>query len=222
MNAVPLKRARGRPKKTESEKDDGNRRQALIAAAGYLFKTQGFDATSTREIARRVGMQAGSPFYHFNNKQDLLMAVIVEGLQQAIASQHMALLLAQEVEPDMTERQRLGVLIRHHLDVLLGPHSDFIGVMLYEARSLTPAHRLRVNELSDAYEAAWIPVLEQLSQQGQLAAPVKAARLLIFGALNWTVQWFDMPQSGVRAKDTQRLGLDELADAAIQLFLKPV
>jgi AcrR family transcriptional regulator len=222
MNAVPLKRARGRPKKTESEKDDGNRRQALIAAAGYLFKTQGFDATSTREIASRVGMQAGSPFYHFNNKQDLLMAVIVEGLQQAIASQHMALLLAQEAEPDMTERQRLGVLIRHHLDVLFGPHSDFIGVMLYEARSLTPAHRLRVNELSDAYEAAWIPVLEQLSQQGQLAAPVKAARLLIFGALNWTVQWFDMPRSGVRSKDTQRLGLDELADAAIQLFLKPV
>ncbi len=222
MSVVQAKRARGRPKKTESEKDEGNRRQALIAAAGYLFKTQGFDATSTREIATRVGMQAGSPFYHFGNKQDLLMAVIVEGLQQAIVSQHVALLLAQEDEPWMSERQRLGVLIRHHLNVLLGPNSDFIGVMLYEARSLTQAHRLIVHQLSDEYEAAWIPVLDKLSQQGQLAAPVKAARLLIFGALNWTVQWFAMPPSASKSKDTQRLGLDELADAALQLFLKPV
>ena len=84
------KRARGRPKKTEGERDDGNRRQALISAAAQLFKRQGYDATSTREIAALVGMQSGSPFYHFGNKQDLLLAVMVEGMQQAIARQHAA------------------------------------------------------------------------------------------------------------------------------------
>ena len=73
------KRPRGRPRKTVDERDDGNRRQALISAAAQLFKLKGYDATSTREIATKVGMQAGSPFYHFGNKQDLLLAVMVEG-----------------------------------------------------------------------------------------------------------------------------------------------
>ena len=37
------------------------------------------------------------------------------------------------------------------------------------------------------------------------------ARLLMFGALNWTAQWFE---AGRRAS------LDDVADAALQLFLK--
>ena len=40
------KRARGRPRKTEDERDDGNRRQALISAAAQLFHRKGYDAVS--------------------------------------------------------------------------------------------------------------------------------------------------------------------------------
>jgi hypothetical protein len=41
--------------------------------------------------------------------------------------------------------------------VLLGEGSDFIPVMLYEWRSLTPAQREAVAAQKDAYEAAWMP-----------------------------------------------------------------
>jgi hypothetical protein len=54
-------------------------------------------------------------------------------------------------------------------------------------------------------------VLEALHANGQLKAPVKLARLLILGALNWSVQWFDPLKAA---------SLDELTDAAIALFLK--
>ena len=208
------KRARGRPKKTELERDDGNRRQALISAAAQLFKRQGYDATSTREIATQVGMQSGSPFYHFGNKQDLLLAVMVEGMQQAIARQQAACALASEQE---TDRERLRRLIRHHFDVLLGPDSDFIPVMLYEWRSLAPAQRKTITQLKDAYEAAWIPVLQSLYDKGQLQAPVGLARLMIFGALNWSVQWYEAPRQSGKAK---RASLDDLTDTALQLFLR--
>jgi hypothetical protein len=62
------KRARGRPRKTEDERDDGNRRHQLLTAAARLFREKGFDATSTRDIAAAVGMHSGSPFYHFKSK----------------------------------------------------------------------------------------------------------------------------------------------------------
>jgi AcrR family transcriptional regulator len=48
---VAHKRPRGRPRKTVAERDDGNRRQQLIAGAAKLFRRKGFDATSTRDIA---------------------------------------------------------------------------------------------------------------------------------------------------------------------------
>ena len=207
------KRARGRPKKTEGERDDGNRRQALISAAAQLFKRQGYDATSTREIAALVGMQSGSPFYHFGNKQDLLLAVMVEGMQHAIARQHAA---CTHTTAD-SARECLRQLIRHHFDVLLGPDSDFIPVMLYEWRSLAPEQRKAITELKDDYEAAWIPVLQALHDTGQLQAPVGLARLMIFGALNWSVQWYEPARKNKVAK---RATLDELTDTALQLFLK--
>jgi hypothetical protein len=53
-------------------------------------------------------------------------------------------------------------------------------------------------------------VLDALHASGQLRADVKLARLLIFGALNWSAQWYDRRKGA---------SLDELADAAIALFV---
>ncbi|MEN9396311.1 MAG: hypothetical protein RLZ81_841, partial [Pseudomonadota bacterium] len=85
------KRARGRPRKTPDERDDGNRRQALLSAAARLFRLQGFDGTSTRDIATAAGMQSGSPFYHFKSKDALLYAVMEAGMHSAIARQVQAI-----------------------------------------------------------------------------------------------------------------------------------
>ena len=211
------KRARGRPRKTENERDDGNRRQALIAAAARLFHRKGYDATSTREIAAQVGMQAGSPFYHFGNKQDLLLAVMVEGMKQASERQRAA--CAGQVQ-DRSPREQLRALIRNQFDVLLGPDSDFIPVMLYEWRSLNAKQRQTITLIKDDYEAAWIPVLQDLHDKGQLRAPVGLARLLIFGALNWSVQWYEAPGASTQTSASHRATLDELTESALQLFLR--
>ena len=72
----PPRVRRGRPPKTAAERDEGNRRQDLIAAAARLFRTKGFDGTSTRDIAAAADMQSGSPFYFFQNKQAMLHAVM--------------------------------------------------------------------------------------------------------------------------------------------------
>jgi AcrR family transcriptional regulator len=222
MAIESVKRARGRPKKTEDQRDDGNRRQALILAAAQLFKLKGYDATTTREIAAQIGMQPGSPFYHFGNKQDLLLAVMVEGMKRAISDQHTALNAMLTQSPKATASVKLRTLVRHHFDVLLGPHSDFIPVMLYEGRALSAAQRHTINALKDSYEAAWTPVLQELHDRKNLRAPVGLARLMIFGALNWSVQWYEAPPSNSKKRaKTQHASLDELTDAALLLFLRP-
>lgn len=206
------KRPRGRPRKTPDERDDGNRRQALLTVAARLFRDKGFNATSTRDIAAAVGMHSGSPFYHFKSKDALLLAVMQEGMHAALARQTIALRAHDPNEPGAQAPQRqIRRLIRAHFETLLGPGNDFVPVMLFEHRALTPCQRTALAKLQLDYEAAWVPVLEALHANGQLKAPVKLARLLILGALNWSVQWFD-PQ--------QAASLDDLTDAALSLFLK--
>ena len=202
------KRPRGRPRKTHDERDDGNRRRALLVGAARLFRRQGFHGTSTRDIAAAAGMQSGSPFYHFRSKQALLFAVMEEGMRHAVERQSQAIAAADF--DTLAPAAQLRLLVRHHFEVLLGPGSDFIPVMLYEARSLTPRQRKALADLQGVYEQAWLPVLQALHQSRRLKGDVKLARLLIFGALNWSAQWFD------RRKDAT---LDQLTAAALALFI---
>ncbi|MFZ3128598.1 MAG: TetR/AcrR family transcriptional regulator [Rhodoferax sp.] len=203
------KRPRGRPRKTVDERDDGNRRQALLTAAAHLFRRKGFDATTTRDIAAAADMQSGSPFYHFKSKDALLYAVMEEGMHSALARQRAAMQLPGHAR--LTPAQQLRMLVAAHFEVLLGPGSDYVPVMLYESRSLQPRQRKSLAKLIAEYESLWMPVLNDLHASGQLRAPVRLARLLILGALNWSVQWFD-PKKGA--------SLQDLTDAAMALFLK--
>lgn len=211
----PVRRTRGRPRKAVHERDDGNRRQELLRAAARLFRQQGFDATSTRDIATAAGMRSGSPFYHFENKEALLAAVMQEGMQSALQRQAAAMdtAVAQAAAQGHTlsARECLQVLVRSHFEVLLGPDSDFIPVMLYEWRSLSAAQRSEVNRLKDGYEAVWVPVLKALHASGELQGEPGLARMMLFGALNWSVQWYDPARQAT---------LDDLTQSVLQLFLK--
>ena len=111
-------------------------------------------------------------------------------------------------------RGRAGValrrLIRKHFDMLLGPGRDFIPVMLYESRSITPRQRAVITHLQREYEAAVGAGARGAGRQRAAQGRRVLARLLIFGALNWSVQWYD-PQ--------KRASLDDLTDAAMALFI---
>ncbi|MBS0315880.1 MAG: TetR family transcriptional regulator [Proteobacteria bacterium] len=200
-------RPRGRPRKTHSERDQGNRRRLIVEGAARLFRAKGYAAASTRDIAAAAGMRGGSPFYHFESKSALLYEVMRQGMAQAAASQRAAL---EHMGMDAAPRERLRALIRNHFEVLLGAHSDFIPVMLYEWRSLNAAQRRGIARQTDAYSAEWMPTLDALHAAGALRADPQTARLLIFGALNWSVQWYSKQGP---------LGLDALTDQALALFV---
>ena len=56
----------------------GTGRQRLLDAAEELFATQGFAATTTRQIAEHAGTSTGAVFYHFPTKDALLEQLIAE------------------------------------------------------------------------------------------------------------------------------------------------
>ena len=122
-----------------------------------LFREKGYDATSVRDIAAATGLQSGSWVYHFQTKQDILAAVMEEGLQQAL--ERIEAIGREQLAP----REHFRALLRTHLDTLLGPGQDFIPVLLYEWRSLEPQQRPRVVALQKRYEAVWDEVIGRVA-----------------------------------------------------------
>lgn len=62
------------PHQTRTEKAEARRKQILDAALD-LFAHQGFSATTTKQIAERVGVTEGLIFHYFPSKTDLLRAL---------------------------------------------------------------------------------------------------------------------------------------------------
>ncbi|NDF38959.1 MAG: TetR/AcrR family transcriptional regulator, partial [Proteobacteria bacterium] len=58
-----------------------NRHQDLLLAAAQVFRDKGYAQASMRDIAQSSGMMAGSIYYHYAAKSDLLLAVYSEGVR---------------------------------------------------------------------------------------------------------------------------------------------
>jgi AcrR family transcriptional regulator len=186
-----------------------NRRGALVRAAAELFREKGFDGTTIRDIAGAVGMQSGSPFYHFANKHELLLAVMEEGLRVGLERTR-----AVVDAPGLAAADRFRRLVRVHFGILHEAGSDFIAVMLYDWRSLPAPYRRRIVELKDRYDAIWQETIDELHRQGRLRADAKLARLMILGAINFSATWY---RTKPRAKNA--FDLDALAEQTAALFL---
>lgn len=59
----------------------GNLRHALLKAVGEIIDDKGVGGVSLREAARRAGVSHGAPAHHFGDKQGLLTAFSIEGLE---------------------------------------------------------------------------------------------------------------------------------------------
>ena len=55
-----------------------NTRQRILEAAQRLIETGGFSRLTTRAIAAKAGCAEGTLFKHFNRKEDLCLAVVLE------------------------------------------------------------------------------------------------------------------------------------------------
>src|SRR5438046_8446351 len=71
-------------KRKPRRNNESNRREELLRVSAKLFREKGFDGTSIRDISSADGMHSGSPFYHFKTKQDILVAVMEQGLAEGL------------------------------------------------------------------------------------------------------------------------------------------
>lgn len=191
-----------------SGRDDGadsQRRIEVILTAGRLFRAYGYERTTVRELGRAVGLQSGSLFHHFRSKEEILVAVMNNGIQEVLDCGEQA--LARYAAP----ADRLAALFRVHMwSMLHGAGGDAMNALVYEWRSLSAPSQATVKRLSDRYEAMWQQVVGAAVDAGLLKGDSRVIKRCVLGAMNLTVQWY---------RADGRLAPGEFIDAMLQAAL---
>jgi AcrR family transcriptional regulator len=135
------------------------RKQQIIATAADLFREKGYKATSMRDIASKVGLEAASMYSHIRSKEALLTDICMECAQW----------FTQGMEDITASRQsedcKLRDLISLHVSIAFD-HPASITVFNDEWRHLPePQHALFI-KARKAYEAGFRNILDAGRQAG--------------------------------------------------------
>ncbi len=162
-------------------------RRRILEAAGCLFRERGVRGTTMRAIAAAAGMQAGSIYYHFSSKEEILEEILDRGTRAAIR----ALEAALAGDDGKSCRARMELAIRAHLGAVL-EHSLETGAEARLYAELPEALRRRQRARRRHYGKLWDRLLSEAQTCGEIHPEVALLplRFLLLGALNSTAQWY--------------------------------
>ena len=173
--------------KTDLSKADVSRERILDAAA-KLFRGNGYAATTLRDIADEARMKAGSIYYHFKSKEELLEAVLEIGIR----SVHEAVKAAvNAVPPKVGFPEKIATAIEAHLKGLF-KHGDYTSANIRIFGQIPATVHRRHLPMREAYGRYWLDLLKAGQASGELRKdidPAMAAMMLI-GAMNWALEWY--------------------------------
>ncbi len=128
---------------------------ALHRAGLRRLHKQGFAGMTLRELASDVGIQAGSIYNHFTNKQDFLCSVLTQVLNDLLEELH------AKLEDAANPHEALMLFVECHV-IFHCDRREEVLASTTELRSLTAENYRRIVELRDRYEAR----LKQILQWG--------------------------------------------------------
>lgn len=158
-----------------------SRREQLLKEAAWLFRQKGYGATSVRDIASAVGIQAGSLYCHFKNKEELLLAVYEVGIDEITRS------VTGAIEAENEPWARFEAACTAHLEALLRS-TDFPQVVVRVLPVDVPKVADEMTARRDGYEKLIAAVIDDLPLADDIDRTT--VRHMFFGTLNNTTIWF--------------------------------
>lgn len=185
--------------------EPGTRRREIDEVASGLFHENGYAATSVRDIARALDIQAASMYAHVASKEDVLWS-IVDGAARAFerSADDAAAETADPVD-------RLAALVEAHVEVITAD-PERSSVFVTEWRHLSAARRQEIAARRDGYEARFREAIADGIAIGAFRSTDAAlAATFILTALNGVATWY---------RPDGRLSPDRVADTYVDLALR--
>ncbi len=160
------------------------RREEVFASAQRLFAERGYHATSVRDIAEALNIQAGSLYSHIETKDDLLFELLTEAADRFFAA------IEPIVASELVPLEKLRRVIAAHVQVVTGS-VESASVYSTQWRHLSEPRRSEFTSRRDAYEQMVRSLVRDCIREGTFAdVDEKFATLLILSSINWIYQWY--------------------------------
>ncbi len=106
-----------------------NRKKLITEIAADLFRHKGYNATSMRDIADAVGVEAASLYNHIKSKSDLLQVIVFNVAN--ICNEHLSY-----VKQGSNPTAQVESIIRFHVKLMLNNYNYYY-VMTHDWKNLT-------------------------------------------------------------------------------------
>lgn len=130
-------------------KDGSQTRERILDAANTLFLQRGITASSIDRIAKSSGLTKGSFFYHFKDKDELILALVERFAEMDRQQYTQALEKVERLSTSQDALQKLLLFVGVFVDQFSGldePPACLYAAYLYENGIVSPASMKIVNE----------------------------------------------------------------------------
>src|SRR4028118_593760 len=135
-------------------KQNGTKKEAVVEAAAQLFYKKGYNATSMRDLAELLGVEAASLYNHINSKLDILHDICFE-----VAT----LFMSHIEEVDKSEKRvidKVEGLLRFHIREMVYHHEN-VYVSDREWKHLTEPYLTEYQEIRRTYRKRFASIIEE-------------------------------------------------------------
>jgi AcrR family transcriptional regulator len=182
-----------------------SRKEQVIRSAAELFREKGYAASSMRDLAQKLGIEAASLYSHIKSKEEILQSLCFD----MAAEFRKSLEEVEKQKVSASEKLKNGII--GHIQVMA---KDLIAsaVFMNEHRHLSQPYLRDFLLLRINYINRFKDILEEGVRKGEFKdnIDIKLAVMTLFSSLNWMPQWYD-PNSNI---DSLSLG-QQLADMLV-------
>lgn len=160
------------------------RKEHIVDAAAQLFKQKGYAASSMRDIATALNIEAASLYHHIKNKEEILDIICFSMASKFLSA------IAEVNDIYFNAEEKLRKAILSHVEIIT-EDIDKSAVFLREWRSL-PAQSLQdFMLLRNSYESEFTRIIENGIEEDVFeAVDKKFAVLSILSSVNWINEWY--------------------------------
>ncbi|MDX5320194.1 MAG: TetR/AcrR family transcriptional regulator [Bacteroidota bacterium] len=161
-----------------------NRKDQIVHVAAELFSQKGYAATSMRDIAEHMEMEAASLYNHISSKEEILHTICFSMADRFIN--------AMEEVNDIyfNGEEKLRMAVKNHVGILT-ENIEEAQVFLKEWRHLGEENLNAFIQLRDRYEDGIESILQTgIDENVFQEVDKKFAALNILSSVNWIVEWY--------------------------------
>jgi AcrR family transcriptional regulator len=164
-------------------------RERILQSAAQVLAERGYAGSTLNEIAERANTKAGSLYYYFESREELIREIMTRGITETIDHVKAAV---ENLPSGATSQDRLEAAITAHVRYML-TESDIARASI-RALGQAPADvQGTAILLHREYGRTLGRLIDEATQDGFIDSSIdtRVLRLLIVGAANWSTAWYN-------------------------------